>query len=759
MKGKLYFVIQFLIFTVLFYLLGQSSIQGVIFPFGFACLFALAWANQKLWILCPAFVIGSTLSSLSLAGVVSSIVCVTVLSVAYIIFYYKKKPIPKWALSVLAIFSQSGKIAFSLSYGGAIWLELCHLAIGLGFMFLLILLFEAQIVRGFSCKLTTVEMLGGGLFLMALAGGLVGFDFYGFSPLKLLVFFLFLFVNQISSFSTLFLTGVFVSIGTLLPTNNPYLVAPLMLSLLFISCFKHNKRVFSALSLVLSEVLSVYYFNFYYSSSWIQLLPALLAGIAFVCLPNKVLTSFEKLFGCDYKRLAIKNVLNRNREIMQSRLDRLGEVFCEMNFVFRKLIHKTADENQIKEMLYEELKSSICKGCPDNKHCHRTFNDDTKKIFTDLISIALEKGRITLLDLPTYLSSRCGKSKVLISEINTLTNQYKTYNSLVGNVDRSKLLIARQLEGVGGIMKTLAKEVDCMICLDDDKEKKLIESLASENIICQDAIIFQKDAWTVMASLVVREEDSQKTKLSSVVSKVCGCKMCVFAVKQSEKAGFVSVEMKTAPAYDCVFGLSSKPKGLSPISGDKHCIERLDGDRFIFAICDGMGSGEKASEKSETAIGLIENFYKAGFDSEIILSSVNDLLSLEGDEIFSTIDACIVDLKNGIADFVKMGGASSYIRSEEGCQIIENDQLPVGVVESLSVKTQKAVLKSGDFITICSDGISDSFSSDGKLRDFILSQKSLNPQERADQLLEKALSFNSGYAVDDMTVLVVKIFS
>ena len=44
------------------------------------------------------------------------------------------------------------------------------------------------------------------------------------------------------------------------------------------------------------------------------------------------------------------------------------------------------------------------------------------------------------------------------------------------------------------------------------------------------------------------------------------------------------------------------------------------------------------------------------------------------------------------------------------------------------------------------------------MRDFILTIKSANPQEFADKILEKALSNNNGYAVDDMTCLVVKIF-
>ena len=59
---------------------------------------------------------------------------------------------------------------------------------------------------------------------------------------------------------------------------------------------------------------------------------------------------------------------------------------------------------------------------------------------------------------------------------------------------------------------------------------------------------------------------------------------------------------------------------------------------------------------------------------------------------------------------------------------------------------------------LCSDGINDSFGSDGEFKDYLLTIKTANPQEYADQILQKALSINNGYAVDDMTVIVVKIF-
>ena len=71
----------------------------------------------------------------------------------------------------------------------------------------------------------------------------------------------------------------------------------------------------------------------------------------------------------------------------------------------------------------------------------------------------------------------------------------------------------------------------------------------------------------------------------------------------------------------------------------------------------------------------------------------------------------------------------------------------------------KVVLCEKDFIILCSDGINDTFGSDGEMKDFLLTIKTANPQEFADKILEKALANNNGYAVDDMTCLVIKIFN
>lgn len=757
MKNKLGILLRFVGFGLLFFILSKSSIQGICTPFAYPMLFALAWAGQKVWIVAPAYILGTLWGNLSFEGAISIICTVTLLAVPYYIHLLAKKPMKSWELFLFTAISQTAGVIFEVP--GGHWLAgVLHLVIGLVYLQLCLSLFQPLLMRGFAYKLTLMEMASGAVLLLTFGGGLANCDAGGFSFLKLLVAFGLLLLSRVGSVGQTLLFASLMGIGSLLSTCNPLYIAPFIIWAVAVIIFRKLNRFFAPLALCLSEVMVVFLFELYYSFSIFTFLPIILSCIGFCLIPQRVFNKISTLISPSPERLAVKNLLNRNRETLQRRLRNLGEVFYEMNGVFRKLIKREAGEEEGKEMLYEEVKKSVCANCPENRHCHRTFCEDTHGIFKNLVTIAMERGKITLLDLPSYLSSRCGKANVLINEINTLTSQYKSYRNLVSNIDISKLLISDQLEGVSCLMKTLAGEVDTMIAIAPEREERVKEELSSSGIICTDAIIYEKDAHSTMATLVVRDEDSDKIKLQRIVSKICGHPMAVYSVYPTERAGLVSVNLKTAPRFDCIFGLAQCQKSGSTTSGDRHSIERLDGDKFIFAICDGMGSGERAGEKAETAIGLIENFYKAGFESDLVLSSVNKLLNLERDDIFSSIDVCVVDLKNGLADFIKMGSATSYIRGREGCKIVECSSLPVGVLDNAKALTQKVVLQDKDYIILCSDGVNDAFESDNHFKDFLLTIKEQNPQEQADIILQSALSKNNGYAVDDMTVLVVKIF-
>lgn len=758
MRGKFYLFLSFVGYSVLFFILSRACIYGQIYPFAFSMLFALAWANQKPYIIFPAYSVGFILNNLSWWGMVEVVCVVGLLAIPYSIHYLLKKPMKKFELFAYCLLSQTAFLVFAIISNVSPIVIVATPILGIGFLYLCIKIFEPLILKGRRYSLSASERVSLGIVLMALSDGLVSCDIYGFSVTKLVVATSLLVVSYSSSLSRSNIFAIVIALGTLVRAGNPVYVAPFMIWAVCLAMFRGKNRYVSIVAIVIGELLCVYYFKLYYTTYFLQFIPVIAGGLIFAILPNSLLHGVGVMIGENTDRLAVKNVVNRNREILHKRLGQLSEVFGEMNHVFKTLIKKASSEEEVKVLLFDELKNEVCKGCPEFKHCHRTFSEDSERIFKQLISVSLERGKATILDFPSYLSSRCGRVNNLISQINTLTSQYKSYSSLVGNVDTSKLLISDQLEGVAGIMKNLASEVESEISFDSKREERLIEELSSVNIVCTDALLYERDACTSMASLLVREEDVNKLKLQEVVSKICGGKMSIFESSVSPRLGLVNVLMKSSPKFDCIFGLASSPKTGNTISGDCHSIERLDGDKFLFALCDGMGNGTMAGEKSQKTISLVENFYKAGFDNEIILSSVNKLLNLEREEIFSTIDICVVDLTNGIADFVKMGCSSSFVRGKEDCRIIESGALPIGILDNVNPLVKKLVLSDKQFVVMATDGVVDTFGSDEDMRDFLYTIKTANPQEYADEILSKAMANNNGYAVDDMTVIVVKIF-
>lgn len=751
--------ILFVSFVLLFFILNNASINNVLYPFSFGMLFALTWANQKVYLLAPAYLIAGLVINFSLNNAIVLLVTILFLILPYYIHVLCKKVMKKWEFGLFSLLSQTASVVFAALNGYSIALAGINIVLGVLYMYSAIIIFEAIIIRGFTNKLTSLELISLFILVMSLCAGLVNVSIGEFSFLKLFVSFVILVFAYSSTSVLTLLLSITAGAGALLATNNPIYMTPFVLWALCALVFKNHHKIFMVIGVLCFEVIIGLYFQLYPTFSVIEALPVILSCLIFLVIPKKWLDEVAVIFNLSKDRLAMKNVVNRNRELLSKRLSNLAEVFNEMNIIYRNMLKKGMSKDEVKKILYEEICDKICSYCPERNHCHRTFAESTKKVFEELITIAFERGKATLLDIPSYLTSRCKQTNAILGSVNTLTSQYKKYMSMMADVDSSKLIIADQLLGISKIITSLSSEIDANISFDTVRENKILDELTYHNIICIDAVVFEKDIHTLVASLVVRTEDAEKMRIVNCVGKVCGQKMAIYETFPSVRPNYTVINLKTAPRYDCIFGVSQKTKSNSSVSGDNYTIIKLDGDRILFAISDGMGSGEKAENYSELSLALIENFYKAGFDNEIIISSVNKLLNLHKDDIFSALDIGVLDLKNGICDFIKMASPVTFIINEDEVKKVESSSLPLGIVDDAAPLVKKEVISSGDYIVVVSDGISDSFKDDDLLEQEIISLKAKNPQDLADRLLEKALSQNKGYAVDDMSVLVIKIFS
>lgn len=225
--------------------------------------------------------------------------------------------------------------------------------------------------------------------------------------------------------------------------------------------------------------------------------------------------------------------------------------------------------------------------------------------------------------------------------------------------------------------------------------------------------------------------------------------------KITDKGEQKVVYLQSAPTFETAYGVASRKFSGESESGDTISILCPSASKRLFAICDGMGHGSEASNASKNAVNMIENFYRAGIESNIILALANKLLRLCADDVFSTLDIAVADTVSGALDVVKLGSSASFIIRKDNIEMLSCSGAPIGILDSVDSVTVKYQLFDGDMVLMMSDGVFDTLASEG-IAEIIDTLDTSNPQLLADEILRKALENG---ASDDCSVVAFRLFS
>ena len=348
------------------------------------------------------------------------------------------------------------------------------------------------------------------------------------------------------------------------------------------------------------------------------------------------------------------------------------------------------------------------------------------------------------------------KPKTNMNRINKLLANYRNYLIEKSNVANGRKMIADEVFGVSEVLKSLALESGALLKYQSKLERALSETLFKSGILVSELLIYGEND-RLCVSIVVAQKEIIISEIEAIISKTLKTRLSLNDKCQILEDKIYLNFTKSAE-YDVVFGISKQTKDNSKISGDTHSVTRLSNDRFLLALSDGMGSGIEAERVSNTALSLIESFYKADMNSPLILNTVNKLLSINTEDTFSALDISVIDLKTCKADFIKFGSPYGFIINQNGIKIIEGNALPLGILDDLKPFVCEATLNENDVILLITDGVSDAFGSSSEIIDYLRSVPAKNPQTLADSIIEKALSYSKGLKNDDMTALAVRIY-
>ncbi|MCR5611010.1 MAG: SpoIIE family protein phosphatase [Clostridiales bacterium] len=201
------------------------------------------------------------------------------------------------------------------------------------------------------------------------------------------------------------------------------------------------------------------------------------------------------------------------------------------------------------------------------------------------------------------------------------------------------------------------------------------------------------------------------------------------------------------------YGISSVKKRGSAQSGDSTLAKTVDGFA-LFAVSDGMGTGDEAGRESRAALSLLGDLISVGFTLDDAVNAVNSLLFKTGTgDMYATLDVVFVDLNDGSAEIKKHGAPPSLVMREGRIFTLSGSSLPVGIIECAEGESRTVALRDGDMIVMMTDGVSEALGSDlySAVTEALQSQ---DAEKAAERLLESAAARGGD---DDMTVLTARV--
>lgn len=513
-------------------------------------------------------------------------------------------------------------------------------------------------------------------------------------------------------------------------------------------------RYLSAISIIVIDYFAQELFQIYGSYTTVDFLFCFIGVAMFCIIPNTLLKKLKDKISVFRERQLTRVSINRNRTFLSNNLFELSSVFNEMSQAFSLFKKNSLSDQTAKTFIVKDILANVCKNCDNAINCKRVESQIIGDI-DSMAQIGLAKGKLSLIDLPNNLSKTCIHPNNILFGLNKLLAELRNQAIENANVSTGRQLIADQAKGVSEVLRHLALASGTLLKFHSSLERKLCDSLQKNGFCVSEILVYGEDK-NLEIGLILSMKEIELDKIIYTINKTLGTDMTLTEKCDLSQDKCYLYFKFTAP-FDAIFGIAQATKDGSSRSGDTHAVTRLKDDKFLVALSDGMGSGQSANDISSTSLSLIESFYRAGLNNQLILNTVAKLMAINAEESFSALDICVVDLKTASADFIKYGAPYGFILSENGIRIIESTSLPLGILEEIKPSVATTNLSDGDIVLCVTDGISEAFGSSSDIIEHLRTLPALNPQTLANDILNKAITLNGGKKNDDMTVLAIRI--
>lgn len=481
------------------------------------------------------------------------------------------------------------------------------------------------------------------------------------------------------------------------------------------------------------------------------------AGAVLFLIPDRFLSLFgEVMKAPGYQEDSVQRV----REIIQDKLTEISVSFADLSHVFHDAVENRVDaEIRDPGYLFDRTADQICSGCSLMNYCWQKEYNETRHALLTLYGRMEQRGRAEAEDVPEGFKNACIRLENFLEVLNKNYEIHKINLLWAGRVSESRNLVAEQFKNVSSVLEHLKHELGSEPTDGIRLERKIAAALDREGIETSHVRVSGCDGLEVTLTMENCGEEKQCFKeAAAVIGKAVGVPMLQVGVPYGENSCRLRFREQSQYTVESGFACVAGNNGIR--SGDRHMLSHSADGRYILALSDGMGQGDRAEAQSSMTVHLIRRLLAAGFDKETALRLINSMLMVSGEqESFATADLCLVNLYSGGLEFIKIGAASSYVKRNGEVEKISCTSLPAGVVCEVEADCDLKYAQEGDFVVMVTDGVTDVLenSRNNRLAAIIEEYQGDAPQGLADAILQAAVRESGGMPKDDMTVLAARI--
>ncbi len=518
--------------------------------------------------------------------------------------------------------------------------------------------------------------------------------------------------------------------------------------------FAKFSKFTSILGLICTYIFSYAYMQDFFIG--VTLNEIIISSVVFLFTPKKLLKEYFERYS---ETKNTQNMLSTVNSVAASRLDSLSKSFFSLsdkiNIMPSKKEHLI---NLNTESMCDFLCEKVCSKCTLKNICWDKDRSFTIKTLQKTMNEFSKKEKITVSDFDSHFSGRCTKMEEVIFSLNGFYDILKVNSVWKRKMLENSKAFKQQFVEMSEIICDMKKSIETNKYYEAELSSDIYAAISYEGYIVKDVVVI-KDATGSFFVKISLEHCFEKTncleKIKSIIEDVLGIYMVKCDGGCSDKiCNLLFREGSVGKLEKRVYNISKNSQ--SP-AGDSYIINRISPNKYLVALCDGMGSGKEASEISEYVTELLSNMLSAGFSEEATYKMINSFVisNLSGLG-FTTMDFMVIDTKNMLAKIVKKGACPTYIK-RNGKEVItvENKSLPAGI------QWQKPYIKTfhifkDDIIVMTSDGAFEAFPDKHWIKNILRKNISKDLNECIDLIYSLAQQ-DSDKKDDDITVLGIKI--